>query len=67
MMRVTFILCLMGGMALAETEDKAPPPEPETTATECDTCQARQNGKRALRDYLAQKRADEEAEAKDDD
>ncbi|MEM9741025.1 MAG: hypothetical protein AAF829_14315 [Pseudomonadota bacterium] len=64
MLRVSLILCLMAGGVHSESQ-KAP--EPEVKAMECDTCLARQNGKRALRDYLAEKRAKEEAEAKDDE
>ena len=48
----------LAGAAQADTQ---PAPEIETAAPECDTCLARQNGKRALRDYLAKKRAEEEA------
>lgn len=64
MIRVFFVLCLTVGAAQAE--------EPavnkvETVAPECDTCLARQNGKRALRAYLAEKRAQKEAEDKKDE
>ncbi|MEO0370460.1 MAG: hypothetical protein AAF231_03295 [Pseudomonadota bacterium] len=68
MARFLVILFLTGTMALAETDAKIEPVEDVATADRaCDTCQARQNGKRALREYLAQKRAEEEAETKDDD
>lgn len=64
MLRLSLTLCLIAGGVHAESQ---PAPEPEVKAVECDTCLARQNGKRALREYLAEKRAKEEAEAKEDE
>lgn len=64
MLRLSLLLCLMAGGAHADSEPVA---EPEAKAVECDTCLARQNGKRALRAYLAEKRAKEEADAKKDE
>ena len=64
MLRFSLILCLLAGGAYA---DDQPATTPEVKAEECDACLARQNGKRALRDYLAAKRAKEEEEAKDDE
>ncbi|MEM7733020.1 MAG: hypothetical protein AAF280_09590 [Pseudomonadota bacterium] len=47
---------------MAETEGSATT-EQDAVAPACDTCAARKNGKRVLREYLAKKRAEEEAEA----
>lgn len=58
------MLCLIASSAHGEIKTVQ---EAETLQPECDTCLARQNGKRALRAYLAEKRAQEEAEAKDKD
>lgn len=66
--RIVITLCLMAGMASAETDAKSKTADPvQASEAKCDTCLARQNGKRALREHLAKKRAEEEAEAKDDD
>lgn len=59
MLRVFFAFAFMTAGAQAETKPVA---EVEAEAAPCDTCLARQNGKRALREYLAKKRAEEEAE-----
>ncbi len=62
MVRLTFIFCLMGGIAMAETEATTTP-EQDAVAPTCDSCAARKNAKRVLREYMAAKRAEEEAEA----
>ncbi len=53
-LRVSLVLTLVSGMAQADIKTVA------EIEAECDTCLARQNGKRALRAYLAEKRAEEE-------
>ena len=65
MIRLALLLCLIAGLAQADTTQ--PEPKVDAATTECDTCLARKNGKRALREYLAQKRAQEEADANDKD
>ncbi|MEM6588338.1 MAG: hypothetical protein AAF641_07805 [Pseudomonadota bacterium] len=62
MLRFTMIFCLLGGMAVAETE-ASPTTEQDSAIPACDACAARKNGKRVLWEYLAKKRAEEEAEA----
>ncbi|MEM7598240.1 MAG: hypothetical protein AAF382_11130 [Pseudomonadota bacterium] len=64
LLRVTLVMCLMVGGAQAEIKTVA---DIEAEAVSCDTCQARQNGKRALREYLAQKRAEEGSDGQKDD
>lgn len=64
MMRLSLVICCLAGNAFADDQtapDSNIAPVVEA-APDCDTCLARQNGKRALRDYLAKKRAEEDAE-----
>lgn len=63
MIRLALLLCLTAGLAQADTSQ--PDPKADAATTECDTCLARKTAKRALREYLAQKRAQEEAEAEE--
>ncbi|MEO0750832.1 MAG: hypothetical protein AAFY25_03445 [Pseudomonadota bacterium] len=64
MFRFFLALCFAVGAAKADVKTVE---QVETAAPECDTCLARQNGKRALRAYLAEKRAQEEAEENKDE
>lgn len=60
MLRLAIIVSFLAGSAQADIKTVK---EAEAVTPACDTCLARQNGKRALRAYLAEKRAQEEADA----
>lgn len=66
MVRLALMFCFLAGAAQAKIVTVAElEPGPQAVEPECDICLARHNGKVALRNFLAEKRAQEDANAED--